>query len=135
MPPSTARTSGQPKKLDEKAIRDAMQVETKKRLLKNLHEPHDFQLDAATSLVLGKDTVLIAPTGCGKTLVMAMPLLYFPGKLSLIISPLQALQTGQAKAMNDLGVPSLVIDTVALPPEKFKVCLASRTCVGLLNHP
>ena len=48
---------------------------THSQLLRGQHEPRDFQLDAATSVALSKDMILIAPTGSGKTLILAMPLL------------------------------------------------------------
>ena len=64
-------------------IRNAIKNAARKLLLHNKHDPFDFRLDAATAIAQGKDTVLIAPTGSGKTLVLAMPLLYH----KIVVSP------------------------------------------------
>ena len=55
---------------------NVIKATTRSQLLRGQHEPHDFQLDAATSVALGKDMILIAPTSSGKMLILAMPLLY-----------------------------------------------------------
>jgi ATP-dependent helicase YprA (DUF1998 family) len=59
--------------------------------------PYDWQLDAAESLVLGLDCVVIAGTGAEKTISFALPLFMHDSwdKLVLIISPLNALETDQ----------------------------------------
>ena len=55
---------------------NVIKATTRSQLLRGQHEPRDFQLDTATSLALGTDMILIAPTGSGKTLILAMPLSY-----------------------------------------------------------
>lgn len=92
-------------------------------LLRNKYSAKDFQLKAALHIAEGEDTILIAPTGSGKTLVLAMPLLYHDKKTSLVLSPLHALETDQVDKMNDMGVPSLLIDTVDLPGSQMQVCI------------
>lgn len=97
---------------------------TRSKLLRSLHEPRDFQVEAAVRIAQGKDTILIAPTGSGKTLVLAMPLLFHDKKTSLVISPLHALETDQVKKMNSMGVPSLLIDSVELSNALVKASAA-----------
>jgi len=104
-------------------IRNAVKNAARKLLLHDKHDPFDFQLDAATAIAQGKDTVLIAPTGSGKTLVLAMPLLYHKDKLSIVVSPLQALETDQVEKMNELGISSLLVDTVDLSNPTIKACV------------
>ena len=58
-------------------------------------EPRDWQLDVAEALILSLDAVVIAPTGAGKTLPFFMPVLLYPTKIIIIISPLIALQNDQ----------------------------------------
>lgn len=58
-----------------------------------------FQIAAARSLHQGKDTVVIAPTGSGKSLVMTLPFLSkytYRQAMVVVITPLKALQKEQA---------------------------------------
>lgn len=59
--------------------------------------PHDWQLDVAEAVLLGLDTVLIAGTGCGKTLPFVLPL--FADKTGyskvIIVSTLNELEKEQ----------------------------------------
>ena len=103
-------------------VRNTIRKETRRTLLKGSHDPFPYQLDAAAAVATGRDTVLIAPTGAGKTLVLAMPLLYHKTKVSIVISPLQALETDQALKMNQLGIKSILVDSVDLPNEDVQVC-------------
>jgi ATP-dependent helicase YprA (DUF1998 family) len=61
--------------------------------------PYDWQLDAAEALILGLDCVVVAGTGAGKTIPFVLPLFVQDhwGKLVLIISPLNAPETGQVR--------------------------------------
>jgi Lhr-like helicase len=84
--------SGKPVKLMSKVpkhvISAAIRNATHEKLLKRQHQAKDFQIDASTRIAAGEDTILLAPTGSGKTLVLAMPLLYHTNKTSIVISPL-----------------------------------------------
>jgi ATP-dependent helicase YprA (DUF1998 family) len=61
--------------------------------------PYEWQLDAAEALILGLDCVVVAGTGAGKTIPFVLPLFVQDSrdKLVLIISPLNALETDQAR--------------------------------------
>ena len=54
--------------------------------------PREFQLNAALALLAGKDCLIDAGTGSGKTLCMILPALLDPAAISLVISPLKRLQ-------------------------------------------
>ena len=98
------------------------------------------------AIATGHDVVLVAPTGSGKTLVLAMPLLFHKTKVSIVISPLHALETDQARKMNQLGIKSVLVDTVNLPkdtvldmnapPHAYQnttpTCVRNGTCCRLL---
>jgi ATP-dependent helicase YprA (DUF1998 family) len=114
MPPNLMESTS---KMSHHVIRAAVRKATHEKLLKRQHQAKVFQLDASTRITAGKDTILIAPMGSGKTLVLAMPLLYHTNKTSIVISPLQALETDQVDQMNELGMESILIDTVDLPAD------------------
>ena len=57
--------------------------------------PYEWQLDTAEAILLFMDSIVIAPTGAGKTLPFVMPVLLKPEKIVIIISPLIALQQDQ----------------------------------------
>lgn len=80
--------------------------------------PHTWQLDVAEALFLGLDCELVAGTGSGKTLPMALQ--HFlnttsSGKITLIISPLNVLEEDQVR-------PFLVL----LPSLELNVLLGSK---------
>ena len=117
------RSSAAPRlrnKMTTALVRNTIRKETCRTLLKGSHEPFPYQLDAAVAVATGRDTVLITPTGAGNTLVLAMPLLYHKTKVSIVISPLQALETDQALKMNQLGIKSILVDSVDLRKRMFR---------------
>lgn len=90
----TRRDARQTSKFDSAAVRTLMSEEclTRKGFL-----PHEWQLDVAEAVVLGLDTVMIAGTGCGKTLPFVLPL--FADKTGyskvIIVSTLNELEKEQ----------------------------------------
>ncbi|KAF8220384.1 hypothetical protein L208DRAFT_1372830 [Tricholoma matsutake] len=57
--------------------------------------PRDFQLQASLETVHGRDSVIIAGTGHGKTLSIVIPLLLFSGSMTITISLPKCLQMMQ----------------------------------------
>ncbi|KIO28651.1 hypothetical protein M407DRAFT_22237 [Tulasnella calospora MUT 4182] len=58
-------------------------------------KPYDWQLELTLATLRGRDAVVIAPTGAGKSLPMILPLLSRDardGDWALCLSPLNALQ-------------------------------------------
>jgi superfamily II DNA or RNA helicase len=54
--------------------------------------PREFQLEATLALLAGRDSLINAGTGSGKTLCMALPALLDPTSVSLVTKQLQILQ-------------------------------------------
>lgn len=64
-------------------------------------KPWSFQVAAAESLLSQRDTVVIAPTGSGKSLTFRLPFLACasPEKaMIVIVTPLKAVQVDQARS-------------------------------------
>ncbi len=55
--------------------------------------PRVFQLEAAIAIIRGRDTIVRAGTGYGKTLIMVLVLLYCENEAAVTIVPLNCLQT------------------------------------------
>ncbi|KAF9221447.1 hypothetical protein BS17DRAFT_640606, partial [Gyrodon lividus] len=51
--------------------------------------PRVFQLQASLAILNGRDTIITAGTGSGKTLCVLIPMLLRPGSMSITISPLK----------------------------------------------
>ena len=58
-------------------------------------DPFEWQLDVTEAILLGLDSVVIAGTGAGKTMLFMMPLLLDKTKKVIIVSPLKVLQADQ----------------------------------------
>jgi ATP-dependent DNA helicase RecQ len=61
------------------------------------------QEDVINSVVAGRDTIAVMPTGAGKSLCYQLPALHMPGT-TLVVSPLIALMKDQTDKLNELGV-------------------------------
>ncbi|MDG4766591.1 ATP-dependent DNA helicase [Solwaraspora sp. WMMD406] len=64
------------------------------------------QLGAMRALLKGRDTLVVLPTGAGKSAVYQIPAVLLPGP-TVVISPLLALQQDQITALNDRDQPDL----------------------------
>jgi ATP-dependent DNA helicase RecQ len=91
--------------------------------------PH--QRRAVQGILEGRDTLLILPTGGGKSVVFQVPALILPG-LTVVVSPLIALMKDQVNALQAKGVPATYINssltdreikerTVALLEDRYKI--------------
>jgi len=68
------------------------------------------QADVIDSVLSGKDTVCIAPTGAGKSLNFQVPSLMLDG-LTIVVSPLIALMKDQVDTLVSKGLPSTFINS------------------------
>ena len=71
------------------------------------------------SLLAGRDTLGIMPTGAGKSLCFQIPALYFPG-ITLVISPLISLMKDQVKALNEAGVHAAFLNSSLTASQYYK---------------
>jgi ATP-dependent DNA helicase RecQ len=67
-------------------------------------ELHPLQTAAMTHVLTGRDTLLVAPTGFGKSAVYQVPAVLMDGP-TVVVSPLLALQRDQVKGLADSNAP------------------------------
>ena len=85
--------------------------------LKDLLKIHFFydsfrngQEKAIRSIVSGKDTVVVLPTGGGKSLIFQLPSLILEG-ITIVVSPLIALMKDQVDSLEQAGIPATFINS------------------------
>ena len=82
-----------------------------------------LQLEAMSLVMQDHDSLVVLPTGGGKSLCYQVPALARPG-LAIIVSPLISLMKDQVDSLQSLGVPAACINSMQSGPEKSLV--ASR---------
>ncbi|PIF03615.1 MAG: DNA helicase RecQ [Arcobacter sp.] len=88
-------------------------MQTKYKILKDIfgHENfRSFQEEVVDTILEKRDLLTILPTGGGKSLCYQLPTLMMNG-VTVVISPLIALMQDQIKALNDLNIPSSMINS------------------------
>lgn len=88
-------------------------VEKARALLKKYYGYTDFragQEKIISSILDGRDTLGIMPTGGGKSVCYQVPALALPG-IALVISPLISLMKDQVDALNSQGIPAVFINS------------------------
>jgi ATP-dependent DNA helicase RecQ len=68
------------------------------------------QLDALTHVLAGRDTLVVMPTGSGKSLIYQLAALMLPGT-ALVISPLVALMKDQLDSLTRHGIAATLINS------------------------
>jgi len=69
-----------------------------------------LQKEAMESVLMKKDSIVVLPTGGGKSLCYQAPALLMPG-IAVVVSPLISLMKDQVDALYEWGVPSVRIDS------------------------
>ena len=68
------------------------------------------QEDIIRSILSGRDSLAIMPTGAGKSICYQVPALLLPG-ITLVISPLISLMQDQVKSLNEAGIRAAFINS------------------------
>lgn len=76
-----------------------------------------LQGEAMQAVVEGRDSVVVLPTGGGKSLCFQVPALHLPG-LAVVVSPLIALMHDQVDALVDAGVAAAYVNSTLTPAER-----------------
>jgi ATP-dependent DNA helicase RecQ len=102
-----------------------MIAEKQNELLKLLKEHYGFndfrigQKEAIDNILYGKSTMLVMPTGGGKSLCYQLPALVLDG-VTIVISPLIALMKDQVDSLQRLSIKATFINSAISPQEANK---------------
>ncbi|HSG80803.1 MAG TPA: ATP-dependent DNA helicase RecQ, partial [Gemmatimonadota bacterium] len=88
------------------------------------------QRHSILSILRGRDTLIVMPTGGGKSLCYQVPALLLPG-LTLVVSPLIALMKDQVEALERRGIPAALVNST-LSGDEIQAHLA-RAVAGELK--
>ncbi len=79
-----------------------------------------YQEEIVAHCLSGKDSLVLMPTGGGKSLCYQLPATTLPG-LTLVISPLVALMKDQVDALTAKGIPAAFLNSTLTPSEMDRV--------------
>jgi ATP-dependent DNA helicase RecQ len=102
-----------------------------RRLLKKVFSLDEFrpgQAEIIESILAGRDTLAIMPTGAGKSLCYQIPALLLPGT-TVVVSPLISLMKDQTSKLDELGVDAAQMNStipVREQSENVEDILAAR---------
>ena len=88
----------------------------KPNILDALHKYYGYksfrplQQDAIDSVISGRDTLVILPTGGGKSICFQIPPIV-QNKLCLVVSPLISLMKDQVNALERNGIPAAYVNS------------------------
>jgi ATP-dependent DNA helicase RecQ len=79
-----------------------------------------LQEEAMSCVMAGQDSVVVLPTGGGKSLCFQAPAVCLDG-LALVVSPLISLMKDQVDTLRSCGVPAAFINSTLSEPEKREI--------------
>src|ERR1700724_4646858 len=77
-----------------------------------------LQEDAMRAVLDGRDSLLVLPTGGGKSLCYQAPAV-LRGGTTVVISPLISLMKDQVDSLQACGVPAITLDSSQTPDERY----------------
>jgi ATP-dependent DNA helicase RecQ len=80
----------------------------------------DGQLEVIEQVLSGNDSLILLPTGGGKSLCYQVPALVLPG-ITLVISPLISLMQDQVQQLRELGVEAAYLNSSLAPEDAQQV--------------
>lgn len=98
----------------KKTVKEAMKLLQIKKLRRNQIKPINSILD-------GHDTLVIAPTSYGKSLIYQIPAIIQKKKLAIVIEPLLALIHDQVEKLQSLGISAAYLDSTQADKEQDAV--------------
>jgi ATP-dependent DNA helicase RecQ len=90
-----------------------IKIKKTQELLKEYYGFSNFRLGqerAITSILEGKSSVVIMPTGGGKSLIFQLSALVLEG-ITIVVSPLIALMKDQVDSLTEIGIPATFINS------------------------
>lgn len=85
-----------------------------------------LQEEAITAVLAGQDSVVVLPTGGGKSLCFQAPAVKLPG-LAVVVSPLISLMKDQVDALTECGVPAACVNSSLSAAERARVAKQIRS--------
>ncbi len=85
-----------------------------------------LQESIVRSLLAGRDTCVVMPTGGGKSLCYQLPAAMSPDKTVIVISPLIALMEDQVAQLGQMGIPAALLNSSISPMQQSRVIDKAR---------
>jgi ATP-dependent DNA helicase RecQ len=79
-----------------------------------------LQAEAMSAILAGRDSVVVLPTGGGKSLCYQAPAAHLK-RLAIVVSPLIALMKDQVDGLREAGVPAAYLNSSQTPAERGEV--------------
>ncbi|GAB4327205.1 MAG: DNA helicase RecQ [Candidatus Zixiibacteriota bacterium] len=79
-----------------------------------------LQADAMTAVIEGRDSIVVLPTGGGKSLCYQVPAVALPGT-AIVVSPLLSLMKDQTDALNQCGISAACLTSMQTQAEQNEV--------------
>lgn len=114
--------TGQPNEASQSPLASAREV------LRHHWGYEDFrpdQIPAIEAVLAKRDSLVVLPTGGGKSLCFQVPAMLLPG-IAVVVSPLIALMKDQVDQLNGIGIKAVAINSTIQKAEKIEIARAMR---------